>query len=370
MSDDALKSLDEKLKKAGMYGQWTADLYLQQVTDGPKPAGVPNVWRWDEVSALLDEACTAMPESLTARRSLMFVNPGLQRGSTHTLAMGVQMILPGETAWSHRHSISALRFTIMGSKRLYSVVDGEPCMMEPHDLVLTPGWTWHDHHNESDDRCAWLDVLDVPLMIALNQAFYEPYGEERQPLRNDGEAQAARYGAFPPAWESVPGRRVPVRYAWADMEARLRAVAATGDGSPWDGVALEYTNPITGGPTLPTLTCWASWIKPGQKLQSHRRTSSAVYHVVRGQGRARVGDTELSFGPRDSFCVPNWAWHHIENASERDELVLFSVHDIPVLRALGLYREEPTGQVGCMPPARIPGDLARPGGPSKWDRPE
>lgn len=366
MSEDALKAFDEKLKAAGMYGQWQSDRYLQQVLDGPKPAGVAKVWRWDEVSALLDEACEVMTESLTARRSLMFVNPELPRGSTHTLAMGVQMILPGETAWTHRHSIAALRFTIMGGKRLYSVVDGEPCRMEENDLVLTPGWTWHDHHNESDERCAWLDVLDVPLMIMLNQAFYEPYGEERQPLRNDGDAIADRHGHFRPTWEQAPAARVPVRYPWADMEARLRRMAE-GDGSPYDGVALEYVNPITGGPTLPTLTCWASWIKPGQKLKSHRRTSSAIYHVVRGEGRAVIGGKEVTFGPRDSFCVPNWAEHHIENASTRDELVLFSAHDIPLLRAIGLYREDPAGQVGAQPPARVPGDLARPGGPSKWD---
>lgn len=367
MSDDALKVFDEKLKAAGMYGQWQSDRMLQQVLDGPRPAGTPKVWRWADVAALLDEACTVMPESLTARRSLMFVNPDLPRGATHTIAMGVQMIMPGETAWSHRHSINALRFTIMGGEHLYSVVDGEPCRMETFDLVLTPGWSWHDHHNESETRCAWLDVLDVPLTVMLNQAFYEPYGEERQPLRNDGDEAAERFGRFRPVWESAPGARLPVRYPWADMEARLRRMAESGDGSAYDGIALEYVNPVTGGPTLPTLTCWASWIGPGRKLAPHRRTSSAIYHVIRGEGRAVIGDSTLTFGPRDSFCVPNWAWHHIENTNAREELVLFSAHDIPLLRALGFYREEPAGQVGALSPARVPGDLARPGGPSKWD---
>jgi 1-hydroxy-2-naphthoate dioxygenase len=209
-------------------------------------------------------------------------------------------------------------------------------------------------------------VLDVPLMIALNQAFYEPYGEERQPLRNDAGGTAARLSPYRPAWETRPTRRAPVRYPWRDMESHLQRVAATSDGSAFDGVALEYSDPLTGGPTLPTLTCWASWIKPGQKLVPHRRTSSAVYHVIRGHGRATVGGIDLEFGPRDSFCVPNWAWHHIENASNGEELVLFSVHDIPVLRALGLYREDPVGQVGAQPPPAVPADLARPGGPSKW----
>jgi gentisate 1,2-dioxygenase len=54
-----------------------------------------------------------------------------------------------------------------------------------------------------------------------------------------------------------------------------------------------------------------------------------------------VEDQELLWEQHDAFCVPNWAWHHHVNRSKTEEAILFSVHDIPVLQALGLYYEEP-----------------------------
>ena len=42
----------------------------------------------------------------------------------------------------------------------------------------------------------------------------------------------------------------------------------------------------------------------------------------------------------DTFIVPLWAWHEHVNASSTDEAILFSMHDEPILRAFGLYREE------------------------------
>jgi 1-hydroxy-2-naphthoate dioxygenase len=355
MNDDGFREFDAKLAAGNLYGQWTADKFLQLALDGPRPRGDAYIWKWAEVKGFLLEACEVMPESFTARRSLMYNNPGLERGTTHTLAMGVQMILPGEIAWAHRHSINALRFTIEGNESLFTVVDGEPCPMENHDLVLTPGWTWHDHHNHSGAPACWLDVLDVPLVLALNQAFYEPYGEDRQPLRGEGEGFAARLGAVRPAWEAPPGARRAVRYPWRDVEARLKALQ-TADGSPYDGVALEYTDPVTGGPTLPTLTCWVQWLKPGQETLPQRRTSSAACFVVRGEGRTVVGEKEIDWAERDGFCIPNWSWHHHVNRSKSDEAILFTVHDAPLLRALGFYREEPVRTAVAMPPA--PGDGA------------
>jgi len=55
--------------------------------------------------------------------------------------------------------------------------------MEDNDLVLTPGWTWHDHHNPTDGFPIWLDALDIGVAMALNQTFYEPFGEASQPVR-------------------------------------------------------------------------------------------------------------------------------------------------------------------------------------------
>ena len=82
-------------------------------------------------------------------------------------------------------------------------------------------------------------------------------------------------------------------------------------------------------------------LRPGEATRAHRHTSSAVFHVVRGHGRTKVGDTTLEWGPRDCFVAPNWAWHEHANLSSSEDAVLFSVNDTPLVRYLGLYREEP-----------------------------
>jgi gentisate 1,2-dioxygenase len=188
---------------------------------------------------------------------------------------------------------------------------------------------------------SWVDVLDIPLVRALNQIVYQPYGEIEQPVMPPAQRMALRLGDVRPTWEQTQGlrERVPVRYAWRDVEPRLKAFASL-DGSPHDGIALEYVHPLTGGPTMATLSAWIQWLKPGQRTQIHRHTSSAVYFVVRGEGRTIVGDQELRWKARDSFVLPNWVWHAHENLRASDEAVLFSVNDAPALKALGFYREE------------------------------
>ena len=316
-----LEAFDAKLAKSNIRGQWKSEEFLQKAIGGPKPAGAPAIWKWADVTALLDEAGRVMPESMTARRSLIFQNPALPRGTTQTMNMGVQMIQPGETAWAHRHSIAALRFVIQGHPDLSTVVDGEVCPMEDFDLVLTPNWSWHDHHNRSNRPVYWLDVLDVPLVLGLNQTFYEAFGEKEQEPRDRG-------------------RDAPkLRFPWREVEQALKKQAAQKGNLP-EGAVYDYINPATGGATLPTLLCRAQWLPAGFETKPCRRTSSAVSFVARGEGMTVVDGQEIRWGKNDCFVVPNWARHRHVNLSQNGEAVLFSVHDTPVLKALGLYREE------------------------------
>ena len=198
------------------------------------------------------EACDVLEESFTARRSLLFNNPGVPMGATtHTLLMGIQMIKPGEIAWAHRHTLAAVRFVVKGDGKVFTVVNGEKCPMEPNDLILTPQWTWHDHQNPTQETAMWVDVLDVPFMLGLNQPFYEPYpGDKVQAVRaKASEHLQQRAGLVRPAWENPQKENLPLRYRWKDVEPQLRALADQ-PGSPYDGLALEYVNPITGGPYL------------------------------------------------------------------------------------------------------------------------
>jgi len=331
---------DQELAAMSLRGQWVYDAMLERLIGGPNPSGVPHLWRWKDVKEKLTEMLTLMPESLTARRNFSFINPAPEvGGTTQTMIIGMQVVKPGEVAWAHRHPISALRFVIDGDEKLYTVVDGEPLIMESNDLVLTPTWAWHDHHNESDKLGLWLDVLDVPLVKALGQMAYEPLGESTQPLKRPDEHLGARANPIRPHWEPPTRKIVPYRYAWKDVERQLKSFADV-DGSPHDGLIFEYANPATGGPTLPTLRCCVQKLRAGFSGRRQRKTSSAVFYVVEGEGSTLVGDTELKWGPRDVFSIPTWAWYEHRNRSSGSRAVLFSVNDAPVLEAFGLYREE------------------------------
>ena len=321
---DDLSAFDERLAKVHLRGQWTADALMQKALDGPTPKGVPYVWRYDEVLAYLNEACEAFPEALHARRNLTFDNPALPRYTTQTLAAGIQLIQPGEIAWPHRHTAAALRFVIHGDPELVTVVGGTEYPMEDYDLILTPKWSWHGHHNRARNNVTWLDLLDVPLIHALNQGFFEP-----------GEMGRMDPGAAAP--DTAPA---VMRFPWRETEARLRAAAAEDKADPFDGITVPFSNPVTGGPTLPTVSCRAHMLRPGEETARHRHTASAIYFVIRGAGKTVVGDTELAWSRHDTFCIPNWSWHHHVNLDGGEDAFLFSITDEPMLAAFDLNREQ------------------------------
>ena len=269
-------------------------------------------------------------------------NPGTQWGAANTLFANIQVVLPGEVVRSHRHTNGALRFIIEG-KIGYTVVDGQRYPMVPGDLVITPSWSWHDHANESDVPMLWLDSLDAPLVRLLEVGFREDYPDEIQPPGEGNDNSQARYssGGLRPAWEPAPSTpHTPMcRYPLEQAKAALDRLAAAEAGSPYDGIILEYTNPITGGPVMPTIGCYIQLLRPGEHTECHRHTSCVCYHVVEGSGYTMIDGQRLDWEEKDVFSVPAWAFHEHVNSSDRPAIV-FSVTDIPVKRALGYYREQ------------------------------
>jgi gentisate 1,2-dioxygenase len=340
-----LKALEERMAAYNLRGQWAMDAgrpqrvvkgLQNQVVIEPSSSGVGHVWQWDKMTPFLDASLDALTDSYTARRTLIMSNPALPRGTTHTLLASMQIIGPGEMAWAHRHTINALRFTIQGGPDVYTVVDGVPLTMEPYDLILTPGWTWHDHHNRSDRPAIWLDGLDVPFTLALNQNFYEELGEAAQEQR-PGPAPSP---LLRPAGADRERRRGSFRYPWAETRPRLAALAAEGAANPHHGAALDYVNPVDGGATLPTLACRIHWLPPGFEGKRHRRTTSSVLFAVEGEGRTVIDDKEIDWGRHDTVAVPNWSWVKLINRSRTAPAILFSMSDEPILKSFGLFREE------------------------------
>ena len=125
------------------------------------------------------------------------------------------------------------------------------------------------------------------------------------------------------------------------FDQTLQALHALRDreGSPYEGIALEYTHPQTGGPVTPTIACRIQLIRRGERLRARRVSGSSVFHVVQGRGRSLIEGKPFDWGKGDILALPSWAQHAHENTGSEDA-ILFSISDRPVIEALGLYREE------------------------------
>ena len=340
LQNEKVAALDRRMAENYLTGHW-------QTTEEREEDLRPWLWRWPVIYSCLQEAGEVVPlgkvDDPNNRRTVQLRNPAQSRGASRTLGMSVQLVNPGETAECHRHTNAALRFVIE-SKGTCTTVEGERILMEPGDLLLTPNWTWHDHANFTDAQAIWLDVLDGRLTRHLGAAFHEVYSEGRtQPITKPDGYSKQRLGAIRPRVVNHSNQAFPYAYKWADTKKALEKLAEAGDASPYDGILLEYTNPVTGGPTMPTIGCWIQMLRPGEETRRHRHMGIAIYHVVQGEGVILAGKRDMEkfeWGERDCFFVPLWCWHQFRNTSNTKPAIIFSVMDRPVLEALGLYREE------------------------------
>ncbi|WP_241301863.1 cupin domain-containing protein, partial [Burkholderia cenocepacia] len=120
------------------------------VPTSPQPAAQAAIWKYAQVRDLVMQAGSVISAEEAVRRVLVLENPGLPGKSSMTpsLYAGLQLILPGEIAPSHRHTQSALRFIVEG-RGAWTAVNGERTTMHPGDFIITPSWAWHDHGNPS-----------------------------------------------------------------------------------------------------------------------------------------------------------------------------------------------------------------------------
>jgi gentisate 1,2-dioxygenase len=310
----------------------------------PVSKAVPFHWNYRALRPYMLHFAEVLPIEEAQRRVLMLINPGLQDASATVpgLYAGIQIILPGEQAQAHRHTANAFRFIVEGSGA-YTTVAGERVHMHPGDLLLTPGWEWHDHYHEGEGPMMWLDGLDFPLVNALDAEFFELYPETaQQPSVPDGmSSRQFIHGRLNPAWISERPASSPIgSYPWTETLRAFDSVADHATGSEADGVLFEYSNPWTGGPVLPTMSCRIQRLSPGFRGRPRRHTAGTILHVVRGEGSTVVDGREIPWGEHDILAIPSWAAYEHVNASRSTDAVLFSYTNQPVVQALGLYREE------------------------------
>ena len=310
------------------------------ITREPKTPCVPACWHYETVRPHLMEAGRLISAKEAERRVLILENPGLagMASITHTLYAGLQLILPGEVAPSHRHSQSALRFVIEGNGA-FTAVDGERTLMRPGDFIITPSWTWHDHGNETEEPMVWLDGLDIPLVGFLDASFAEPGNAEQQMVTRPTGDSLARYGMglLPVDWQP-PTRTSPVfNYPYERSREALETMKRAEEWDPCHGLKLRYVNPATGGAPMPTIQPFMQLLPAGFRTEPYRSTDATIHVAVEGSGVSHIGDQSFAWRPHDVFVVPSWVPVRHEAGPEA---VLFSFSDRPVQQKLDLFRED------------------------------
>lgn len=315
------------------------------VPQQPATPCVPALWRYGDVRPFLMRAGEAITAEEAVRRVLILENPQLrgQSAITQSLYAGLQLILPGEVAPSHRHTQSALRFIVEGSGA-YTAVDGERTTMRPGDFIITPSWTWHDHGNEAAEPVVWLDGLDIPIVRFFDAGFAQNDTRRTQAVARPEGSSFARFGHnMAPVRHVAPyGATSPIfSYPYERSREALEQLERSAPIDAWDGVKLRYVNPLTGGWPMPTIAAFLQKLPAGFDGRGWRQTDGAVYSVVEGSGEVEIASGERSwrfaFEPRDHFVVPSW---HTARLYSPAGCVLFSFSDRPVHQALGIHNEE------------------------------
>jgi gentisate 1,2-dioxygenase len=261
---------------------------------------VPAVWRYADALAALTEATEFVSTEFAERRNLIMVNPiaGNEYPSCRHLVAAYQLVLPGETARSHRHSPNALRLVLDAAPGVHTLVDGIEVEMAPGDVVLTPQWHWHGHANNSDKPSFWIDFLDVPLVQNLENMFFEHHADTLEKSQGRDPDSA-------------------LRYRGTVLEER----AKEGDVDFGDG-------------QLPTIGLHAIGLSQGETQTHSGRIDNNLFAVTSGEAVVTVeplGRVAMTRG--DVMVIPSWYPFSVEGGVKG--ATLLRVTDEPVFKKLG-----------------------------------
>jgi len=286
-------------------------------------------WRWRDVEPHVERAIRLVSPQHVERRVLLFADPALSSpGRAQTSRMlnaGLQVLLPGESARAHRHTIDAIRLVLQGSGAV-TRVDGEDCKMEPGDLILTPGGAWHEHLHAGAQPIVWLDGLNGPMHRFLGTALFEAgpgpdFGAPQDVARIDA--------AFSPDHE---GGRL-FRYPYERLVAALDAAPL----SPQGYARVRYVDPAGGANAIALMDLSAIRIPAGGATSPFRTNATTINVVLDGEGQTDCGARAFEWRKRDVFVTPaNVDTRHKAKAGGAR---IFQMSDREVYRRLGLLQE-------------------------------
>jgi len=324
-------------------------------TSSPVSVAVPYSWSYGDARERLFDLSSHLTTEEAERRNINFVNPALKdfmpAATLPTLRGGIQLLLPDEQAYAHRHTANAFRLVLEAPESgAYTNVQGKRLPMSMGDLILTPNWTWHDHHNEGDSHVIWYDGLDVLMAYWIGGVFFEKMldvtGEKYQKVTHESNAVTDHFGPgmihrqqmYP---DHIPTSNNPlIYYPYSKARAALADLAAQGAGDPQEGIVIEYVNPENNGPTFPSMGNSIRMIKQHSSIETMHRTENIVFITMEGSVTFHLpNDEKLTTAAHDVTAIPSWVPYSISNDNDTPA-VLISQTDRPLFKALGFYREQ------------------------------
>ncbi|MGP6177690.1 cupin domain-containing protein [Microbacterium sp. A196] len=346
-----LRDLYESFDSLHLKPLWTQIDDLMPMA--PQPKAVPHLWRWSELRPLAERAGALVPVGRGGeRRAIGLANPGLSGRPyiTPTLWAAIQQLGPRETAPEHRHSQNAFRFVTSG-EGVWTVVNGDPVRMSRGDFLLTPGWAFHGHHNETDESMTWIDGLDIPFAYQMDTGFFE-FGSDRvtdyaTPDYSRSERLWAHPGLRPlSGLENTVSSPIGA-YRWKYTDSALTdQLFLEDEGHPATiepgHAAIRFINPTTGGDVMATIRAQFHRLRPDVQTTTRREVGSSVLQIFDGSGFIEINGTEYAVEHGDILAVPSWAAYSIKAATQMD---VFQFSDHPIFEALGLARVHLEGNV-------------------------
>ncbi len=327
--------LDE-LRKLNLVPLWPS-LRAVLPPGKPRPNTKPTFWSYEALRPLLMRAGELTPMAKAERRVLVLANPGHgleNMKASAAIYLGMQLLLPGEWAPSHRHTPNAVRMIVEG-EGAYTTVDGEKCAMSRGDLILTPTGLWHEHGHDGTEPVVWLDVLDLPLVYYM-EASYAIEGQRQTATAGRGDVAYARGGLVPtPAFTRSSKAYPMLRYPWVEARAALAALADDQPGL--EAVQVSYVNPETGGDCENILGFYALMLRPGQTLNLPVRSPASVFHVIEGGVEATIEGSVFALAEADTCCAPGYTAVTLRNRRAAQPSFVFIADETPLHKKLGVF---------------------------------
>ncbi|VVE13383.1 gentisate 1,2-dioxygenase [Pandoraea horticolens] len=353
-SEQETRQMYEEIGNAHLFPFWarSSDVEhdeIKQLMQGQR--AVPYIWRYKEVlEPLLQQSARLISTADSDRRSLILTNPGLKprRATVTTMYTAYRLNDPNEIMPPHRHTASAIRLGLTGSQN-FTGVEGEDVVFGPGDMVLTPRDTWHNHGNVGNEPAINLSVLDYPLVETLNAlSFDHDYSEggavmRKQSARFPADYSAITYGAgglmprFVDHRRGANGSSPMFIYRYEAVRELLEKHREWAE-NPYEGLRIEYVDPLRGGPVYKTMTFFMQMLRPGERTLPMKQTASLLVSPLEGEVRAVLDGEAFETKPFDTLAVPGGTWAEYENTSATQPAIVFIASDEPALRAFGLLQ--------------------------------